>query len=115
MRYLSPVELYGELRRIDYRHPGVDITMFSHPYEGFQHVCLAIEFTVPNSYKQGEQQTQCVNVPVPPIVSAEHFQDWLKWRLVTIALHEVNELFWLDGSIMLDPHSENYWKLRMHS
>jgi hypothetical protein len=114
MRYLSPAELYDELLRIDYRHPNVNISMFTHPYEGFQHVCVAVIFTAPNAYSPGEAQTQCVNIPVPPIVSAEHFQDWLKWRIQTIANHELNELFWLDGSIMIDPHSDAYWKLRMH-
>jgi hypothetical protein len=110
--YLTPAELHAALQSMEYRHPDIVINMFIHPYEGYRNVCVSISFEVPDSYKQGEQQRQCVNVPVPPIVSVEHFHDWLKWRLETIALHEVNEMYWVHGEILLDPHSETYWKLR---
>jgi hypothetical protein len=111
-KYLTPQQINHELERMKYRHPAVVMAPFIHPFEGFQNVCLAIEFTVPNAYKQGEQQKQCVNVPVPPIVSAEHFHDWLLWRMQTIVLHETCEMYWLDGKApMYDPHSETYWKM----
>lgn len=112
MKYLTPQEIRGCLSAVNYWHPDMIIDLFMHRYEGYGRVCLAITFTVPNSYKQGERQTQCVNVPVPPICNPEHFYDWLKWRLETIALHEVNEMFWVDGLVHLDPHSESYWEAR---
>jgi hypothetical protein len=114
MNYLSPSQCHAALNSIEYRHPGVNIEMFWHPYEGYQGCCIAITFAVPNSYKQGEQQTQRVNVPVPPIVSVVHFLDWLRWRLSTIALHEVNEMLWVTGenTPRVDPHSAEYWDLR---
>ena len=106
MKYVGPQEMKEFLERVDYRHPSFDMALFVHPDEG---VCLAISFTVPDAYKYGEPQTQRVNVPVPPITSREHFYDWLKWRMKTVALHEVNEMFWVDGKPLLDPHSETYW------
>jgi hypothetical protein len=111
--YMSPAQLKHALELVEYRHPSVNWQLFTHPFEGFNNVCLRITFTVPNSYKQGEAQQQGVNVPVPPIVSRDHFNDWLKWRLQTIANHEVNELFWhRDGEKpILDPHSESYWEI----
>lgn len=109
--YLSPEQLEAELSRVRLRHPAVSVRIFRHPFEGYRNVCLAIIFTVPNSYRPGEDQTQCVNVPVPPIVSPDHFHDWLLWRIQTIALHETCEMYWLDGAPMFDPHSEAYWQL----
>src|SRR4051812_22267424 len=111
VRYLMPQEIARELEHMEYRFPGMNMALFQHPFEGFHNVCLAVEFSVPNSYKQGEQQKQCVNVPVPPIVSADHFHDWLLWRLQTIALHETCEMYWRDGKLMYDPHSEKYWSM----
>lgn len=111
MRYVEPQELKQFLESVEYRHPNVAMALFWHPFEGYRNICLAIGFTCPNSYKQGEIQKQNVNVPVPPIVSQKHFNDWLKWRLQTISNHELNELFWVNGKIAVDPHSESYWEM----
>jgi hypothetical protein len=109
--YATPEELRRWFSEVEYRHPNVAMALFLHPYEGFGNVCLAISFVVPDAYKKGEVQKQNVNVPIPPITSKHHFYDWLKWRLETIALHELNELFWVEGEIQLDPHSGKYWEI----
>lgn len=107
--YASPDDLRQWLEQVEYRHPEVTWELFLHPYEGYNNACLAIRFTVPNAYKREATQTQRVVVPVPPILHRGHFMDWLKWRLKTIALHELNEMFWVDGKPLLDPHTEEYW------
>lgn len=107
MTYLTPLQIAVILRDVSYK-PGFMFSTFTHPVEGF---CLTIEFTVPNSYRQGERQTQRVNVPVPPIVSAEHFHDWLNWRLDRIDDHERVEFYKVSGEMRCDPHSESYWEL----
>lgn len=109
--YLSPPLLTALLAEVEYK-PGFSFEAFTHPVEGF---CIAIGFTVPNSYHQGEQQTQRVNVPVPPIVSAEHFHDWLDWRLDRIDAHERVEFYRVRGEVRRDPHTEGYWALRLET
>lgn len=109
MMYLSSLAIAQEVARVDLRWPGAELSCFIHPYEG---VCLRIVFGVPNAYRDTEEQDQGVNVPVPPLVSVDHFHDWLRWRLGLMAQHEVSEMYWLDGAPMNDPHSKHYWELR---
>lgn len=110
--YLSSIAIATEVGKIDYR-PGYVFTVFRHPFEG---LCVRVELSVPNAYcKTGggsEEQDQGLNIPVPPIVSAEHFHDFMKWRLGRFELHELNEFYWVDGHVLHDPHSSGYWKLR---
>lgn len=113
MNYLSHAQLLGALSMVDIRIPGMSVELFRHPIEGFQNCCLAITFTVVDAYNTDERQTQRVNVPIPPLVSHEHFIDWLHWRLSTIAVHEVSEMLWYDRYPAYDPHSPDYWDLRL--
>jgi hypothetical protein len=108
--YLSSIAIVAEIATIQIRWPGAQLSCFTHPFEG---LCVRLEFSVPNAYAcDGVVQDQGVNIPVPPIVSVEHLHDWLQWRLGIMALHELNEFYWVNGSPRFDPHRKEYWKLR---
>lgn len=117
-RYLDATHVANTLKRFTYK-PGFSFEVFTHPYEG---LCVAIRFSVPDSTKSLADyagavravslQHQCVNVPVPPIISAEHLFDWIEWRCRTIEIHELCEFAKVDGTVRHDPHSEEYWGLR---
>lgn len=106
IRYLDPLTMATEVRKVT-RKPGEAFSCYVHPLEGF---CVRVEFTVPDSYHHGRMQTQGVNIPVPPIVSVEHFHDWLEWRMRIIDAHEHAEFYKVDGVMRHDPHSDAYWK-----
>lgn len=106
--YLSSIAIACEVRKINYR-PGYRFTVFRHPFEG---LCVRVELSTINAYRKTEMQDQVLNIPVPPIVSAEHFHDFMKWRLARFELHELNEFYFVDGHVLHDPHSEEYWELR---
>lgn len=111
-RYMNTVAIAAALYCFDYRDPDVSIEFFKHPYEGYGGACLAIVLAVPDAYHPEKMQQQRINVPVPPMVSPEHFYDWLLWRLMTVAKHEVNEFAWVSGAPRHDPHADGYWNLR---
>jgi hypothetical protein len=107
MDYYDTRQVAAHVETYSYK-PGFTFMVWEHPYEG---TCLEITFFVPNSYRQGEQQTQCVNVPVPPLVSPTHVYDWLEWRLTRIEMHELCEFSRVSGQPRNDPHSPEYWEL----
>lgn len=102
---LTAVEIAREIKRVTYK-PGWTFEVSHHPIEG---PTLSIGFAVPNSYRQGEQQVQCVNSPIPPLFGADHLYAWLMWRISVVEMHELAEFFKVDGKPVYDPHSEDYW------
>ena len=110
--YLGFDDIVRCLSHVQYRQPGYTLELYRHPFEGFRNLVLDITFTVPDAYNDGIQQ-QVVHVPLPPLVSAQHFYDWLRWRLGVIAQHEVSEMLWMDDKPINDPHSDEYWALRL--
>jgi hypothetical protein len=102
VKYLNGHELQLCLNAVDYK-PGWKFTLYQHRYEG---VCVDIAITLPNGYRPAETVDVNIRCPVPPIVNAEHFHDWLMWRLARIELHEMREFYHVNGTIRDDPHSE---------
>lgn len=102
---LTAVDIAREIKRVTYK-PGWTFEVSHHPIEG---PTLSIGFAVPNSYRQGEQQVQCVNSPIPPLFGADHLYAWLMWRISVVEMHELAEFFKVDGKPVYDPHSEDYW------
>lgn len=105
MAYLTAREITELSTTVTYK-PGFQFTIMRHPIEG---LCLRIVFNVPDAYRPGEQQTQGVNAPIPPLYDARHFHDWLLWRLRIIELHELCEFYRVNGELLYDPHSLDYW------
>jgi len=102
---LTAAQIARDIKRVTYK-PGWTFEVGQHPIEG---PTLSIAFAVPNSYRQGEQQVQRVNSPIPPLYSREHVYAWLMWRISIVEMHELAEFFKVDGQMVYDPHSEEYW------
>jgi hypothetical protein len=91
---LTAVEIAREIKRVTYK-PGWVFEVGHHPIEG---PTLSISFAAPNSYRQGEQQVQRVNTPIPPLFGSEHLCAWLMWRISIIEMHELGRLCGTDAN-----------------
>jgi predicted metal-dependent enzyme (double-stranded beta helix superfamily) len=100
--YLDDPKIALLLNQVTYK-PGWSFTIHRHTWEG---LCVDITITMPNSYKPGEDVTLNIRTPVPPIVNAKHFHDWLMWRLGRIESHEMREFYKVNGRVVDNPHAE---------
>jgi hypothetical protein len=71
---------------------------------------------VPNAYCKAGPGSEDAGSGVEYPSAADRFGRTLP-RLDEVApgrfeLHELNENYWVDGHILHNPHSEEYWKLR---
>jgi hypothetical protein len=95
-------DLPAELARRDYK-PG-----WSFAYEVDEHGegdLLAIAVTFPD-YRNGGTSEQRIVTFVPPFDENGvcTFDEWLRWRLGRIELHERDEALRRDGAVIRDPH-----------
>jgi predicted metal-dependent enzyme (double-stranded beta helix superfamily) len=102
VKYLDADMLQLCLNAVEYK-PGWRFTIHQHKWEG---LCVDIAVSLPNGYRPDQEVDVNIRVPVPPIVSPEHFHDWLMWRLARVEMHEMREFYHVNGTIRDDPHAE---------
>jgi hypothetical protein len=99
---LTTTELQNHLSTISYM-PGWLIDVYDGAYEG-QH-CV-IRTRLEDSYNPGEMVELDIHSMLPPMRTTEDFEQWLLWRLMRIATHEVREWLKKDGKPIVDPHAD---------
>lgn len=99
---LSTDEIRRHLSRRQYV-PGWEFEVYDGRFEG-QH--LAIKVELPDAHDPRETVTIQVENMLPPIPTGAYLDEWMVWRLMRIATHEVREFYRdREGTAIFDPHA----------
>jgi hypothetical protein len=102
MNFLTVAQMQKRISELTYR-PGWKMEVVEAAFEGVKFHVFALE---PDTTKEGESIPLDIWSNIPPMLSLDHFDAWLSWRLRIIEDHESRE--WLrvksTGKALFYPH-----------